>query len=536
MKTLIKANIKKHKIIYIFILISILYMVTTIINPIFSAALINNLTQKINIPQAYWLVFIILIILIFEQILYYIKYYSKMILTYKLQKEMEEQILLNLYKTNYLKLINEDKIYLSQRIHTETNLVSNFVFEHLANIITNVLVFLLATIILFQIHPLYALISVVSIPIYLLLIYKMKDNVYNAQMLGKESDAKLKSTFNEQIKMIPTVKLNNIWKESLSIFNNSFQLFINASKRIFNFMYVFYSIDGYLTAIVQAVFFIYGIKLIYDGEMNIGEFTMVLSYYSLIMGTVKYFLELSREYINFKTSIDYLDEILNLEKEIEGSIVINDINNISIDKFSFQYDSSEEIHYKECEFENSGLILLKGSNGSGKSTLIKFMATLYQTDKYAFKINEIPINELNLEVLRKKFISYVEQEAILWDLSLQENIMLHFKEIDSFNKFEKKISDMNLFRFYSSSKPFIEDDWTKKASSFSMGQAKKLSIIIELLKEKSLILLDEPTAALDIESCKELIKFLKEYKRKHLIIVVSHDNLFDNISDFIKEI
>ena len=100
-----------------------------------------------------------------------------MILTYGLQETMEQSILVSLYKTNYLNFANQDKVYLSQRIHTETSIVSSFVFEHMAGIITNLLMFIFAELILFLINPFYAVISLLSVPVYLILLFRMKDKV-----------------------------------------------------------------------------------------------------------------------------------------------------------------------------------------------------------------------------------------------------------------------------------------------------------------------------------------------------------------------
>lgn len=531
MKTIIISFIKKHKTINIFVFVSILYMLTTMIIPVYTSSLINNLTGVIKKDKAYYLIAIIFVLSVLTQIFYYIKDYNKMILIYKLQEMIEQNILKNLYKTSYIYLENQDKVYLSQRAHSEANIVGTFVLEHIAGLITNLLTFVFAEIILFLINPFFAIISFLSVPVYLVLLYKMKDKVYTSQKLGKESDAILKSTLYEQIRMIPIVKLNAIEKESISIYHFVFQSFVKLSKQIFNYMYLFYSIDGYLTAIVQILFFLFGVNLISENSMNIGEFTIILSYHALIMGAVRYFLNFTREYVGFKSSIDFINEILNYKKESVGDIEIQKIKSISVNNFDFKYENSELLHYDQMNFQNKGIILIKGKNGCGKTTFLNIISTLYETNGPAIQVNGISITKLDLEIIRKKIISYVPQESCLWSLTLRENVQLQLQNIHCFNEFEKLIHSMGLQLFYKSAKHFEEEDWEKNVSSFSIGQVRKLTILLELLKQKHIILFDEPTASLDVESCKEFINYLKTYKQNHLILVVSHDNQFDNICD-----
>ena len=536
MKKIITSFIKKHNSISIFIFVSVIYMLITMIIPVFTSSLINALTGEIHQKDAYKFIILIFILSVFTQIFYYIKHYNKMILTYGLQETMEQSILVSLYKTNYLNFANQDKVYLSQRIHTETSIVSSFVFEHMAGIITNLLMFIFAELILFLINPFYAVISLLSVPVYLILLFRMKDKVYNAQMLGKEADAKLKSTFYEQVQMIPMVKLNVKQKESASIYHGVFQTFLKTSKRIFNYMYLFYSIDGYLTAIVQILFFLYGVKLIAEGSMNIGEFTIVLSYYSLIMGTVRYFLDFSREYISFKGSVDFLNDVQKYKNEEEGTLCIREIQDVSIEKSTFQYDDAEKLQYPQRNIQNTGIVLVKGKNGSGKSTLMNIISTLYQIHPSMIKINGIMLSDIRLESLRNEFISYVPQEPCLWSLTLRENVQLQLQDIHDFSEFEQCINEKKLQPFYKSAKHFEEADWDKNISVFSTGQMKKLSILLELLKQKHIILFDEPTASLDAESCKEFISYLKLYKQNHLIFVVSHDHYFNDLYDAVIEL
>lgn len=234
--------------------------------------------------------------------------------------------------------------------------------------------------------------------------------------------------------------------------------------------------------------------------------------------------------------MDFLNDVQKYKNEEEGTLCIREIQDVSIEKSTFQYDDAEKLQYPQRNIQNTGIVLVKGKNGSGKSTLMNIISTLYQIHPSMIKINGIMLSDIRLESLRNEFISYVPQEPCLWSLTLRENVQLQLQDIHDFSEFEQCINEKKLQPFYKSAKHFEEADWDKNISVFSTGQMKKLSILLELLKQKHIILFDEPTASLDAESCKEFISYLKLYKQNHLIFVVSHDHYFNDLYDAVIEL
>lgn len=172
-----------------------------------------------------------------------------------------------------------------------------------------------------------------------------------------------------------------------------------------------------------------------------------------------------------------------------------------LEDFSLQADRGE-------------IIGLVGENGAGKSTLLKIIATLNRPTS-----GEVYLDEHSYENHYKKLrhkIGYVPQEVELWEaLTVMENM-----------KFFEKLSPVN--RSVSELKALLSElhleKYNTRVSRLSGGMKRKLNLAISLIHEPELLLLDEPTAGIDLKSRIEIGKFLKGLSGKGtLIIYTSHD-------------
>lgn len=163
--------------------------------------------------------------------------------------------------------------------------------------------------------------------------------------------------------------------------------------------------------------------------------------------------------------------------------------------------------YKDGHFKKNQVTFITGKNGSGKTTLLRVLASLnpYQGDL-----------ELNAKV------TYNSQEPVIFHRSVKENILYPIKvrKLDP-TDYEEKILDYT-------KKLEIDHLLENDASKLSSGEKMKTSIIRSIIFDPDIILLDEPTTHLDLDSIKELIDLIKSLKHKITFIIVSHNESFMN--------
>lgn len=169
------------------------------------------------------------------------------------------------------------------------------------------------------------------------------------------------------------------------------------------------------------------------------------------------------------------------------------IDSVKLEDFSFSYNSKKIFEHFNYEFHKGNIYLIKGKNGVGKTTLINNILGLY-IESYGGDIlyNNYSIKELNLYEMRKNLISITEQEPVLF---YQGNIL---KNIEN----NSNAAAMRLIKNFG-----LKDIGVEQCSG---GEKQKISIINSLLKNGELLILDEPSSALDKNSTiylqKELVK------------------------------
>ena len=177
---------------------------------------------------------------------------------------------------------------------------------------------------------------------------------------------------------------------------------------------------------------------------------------------------------------------------------------VKLDKVSFSYGKTNILNNLSLTAENGKCLVIAGPNGSGKSTLLSIIAGARKASSGKTEISDK--------------IGYVPQGISLFeDLSVKENIRF-FASVS-----KTKFIDLNLLPFN------LAPIANKKISKLSIGMKKRVSIVCALVSDPSVIILDEPCAALDILYRDELLELINKLKSNgKTIIYVGHD--FNEIS------
>lgn len=200
----------------------------------------------------------------------------------------------------------------------------------------------------------------------------------------------------------------------------------------------------------------------------------------------------------------------------------------NISKFVFQYPNSHtEIHIPELTLKMGNAYGITGPNGVGKTTILNTILGLYNKElpPNVLKINGFYYNDIDFEFLRRNSIATTEQEPILLPGSLLENIYLW----SNYNKdtyVSNLFSDFNLDHLSSIST-------TDVSSSLSGGEKQKIALLRSFSKNASLIILDEPSSALDSQSKKQLVYYINATKKSKIYIIVSHDQEILSCCDYL---
>ncbi len=235
-----------------------------------------------------------------------------------------------------------------------------------------------------------------------------------------------------------------------------------------------------------------------------------------------------------------LIEFNEVEPRIEimqhGKPVPSIIKSIELQNVSFKYPSSQQYALKNINltFKHSASTLLVGTNGSGKTTLVKLLMRLYDPTKGRILLNDTDIREFKIESLRKN-IGIMFQEFIRYAFSVKENIGCG--SIDYLENMERIITAAKRVKADTFIKhlPRQYDDILSKlfenGQELSLGQWQSICLARLFMKRSSVLIFDEPTASLDIETEAHLFREITRLTKNKICILISHHMLRRGIAD-----
>ena len=281
-----------------------------------------------------------------------------------------------------------------------------------------------------------------------------------------------------------------------------------------------------LTGIMIAVLIFYSGKLINSGQIEINNFfsflaAMMLAYQpvralSTINMVANQGLSASARILPI---IDQKNKITNI---LSAKPLTTDKAEIIFNNLNFSYDIEEAKTLKNIslKFEGGKMTSLVGHSGSGKSTILNLIPRFYDPESGDITIDNQSIYKSTIESLRNK-VSMVSQETTLFDDTIKNNIK--YAKADATDEEIQKVAKLSFCEEFINKLPDKFDTLIgENGVRLSGGEKQRLSIARAMLKESSIILLDEATSSLDSETETKIQKALKILTENKTTVVIAH--------------
>lgn len=244
-----------------------------------------------------------------------------------------------------------------------------------------------------------------------------------------------------------------------------------------------------------------------DGTMQYSQDTM--TYIGSIIDIQRYIDRLNKSYVSSNLKKEKINSEVpeTLEENVTGNIEFRDItmcngDNCIMKNFSYSIPAGEKV-------------AVIGSIGTGKSTLLKLLLKLiYPTSGIVlFDGKNLPYNTI------RKFTSYIPQTPILFNRTLYKNIIYGTdKSKEDVYDIMKKYNITGAFGSHT-----LDSDVGKGGNNLSGGQRQMVILLRAILREPKIILLDEATSAMDIDTKNIIMKIIFEVFKKETVIMITHD-------------
>ncbi len=278
-------------------------------------------------------------------------------------------------------------------------------------------------------------------------------------------------------------------------------------------------------AIVAVVWF--GVRLSISGEMSVGQLISFVLYSTFVGasfgGIAELYAQIQKAVGATERVFELLDETPEKINSSESSTekVLN--GNVSFKKVAFSYPSRKEIQVlKDVSFnaDFGQKIAIVGPSGAGKSTIASLLLRFYDIEGGEISIDGKNIYDYDLETLRGN-MSIVPQDVILFGGTIRENIA-YGKPNATEEEITKAAKQANAYQFIKGFPEKFETIVGERGIKLSGGQRQRIAIARALLKNPSILILDEATSSLDSESEKLVQEALEILMEGRTSIIIAH--------------
>ena len=268
-----------------------------------------------------------------------------------------------------------------------------------------------------------------------------------------------------------------------------------------------------------------------SGSLSLGTMAMILLAFRQGMANIKeVFVSLSGLYEDSLFISDAF-EFLHLEDNIKAVEPVvsaaNFIDRIIVENLSFTYPGNAEKTIDNISFEikQGEIIAIVGANGAGKSALVRLLCRLYDPDSGKIKFDKTDIKNFNPTEYRKQF-SVIFQDFMLYNLTLGENIRLGDITVENNDERIQSSADLAGLHDLTSSLPEGYDaligNLFDNSRELSWGEWQKIALARSLYRQSPIIILDEPSSALDANTEFEIFNRFRDTVKGRTALLISH--------------
>lgn len=402
--------------------------------------------------------------------------------------------------------------------------------DYFFNVLRNSILITIVLIIFLKTNIFLGLILLFSITIYIYFANKnTKKSSYHFKG-QKEHVDKIIELLNQTLNGIKEIKTSNITKELNKKYDNVYKGWSEKYllKRKY---YLNYNVKlKYIRYIVKILLYLISALLYFNDYISIGIIIMLSTYLDNLYNYANELISSIGIIRNYNISLNrillFLDINNNEDIEINNKVKINE-GKIEFKNVDFSYKDTPTIKNISFIAKPNEITVITGKTGVGKTTIFNLLLKLYKPDD-----GEILLDDVNIEMITKekffKYVSVVNQESFLFDISIRENLGMSNKNKEKQIEICKKLGIHN---FIISLPDGYNTILKENANILSGGQKRLLVMAKVLLNNTKVILFDELTSSLDDKTTNTVIKIIKELKKEHTIIIITHKEKIMNIAD-----
>jgi ATP-binding cassette subfamily B protein/ATP-binding cassette subfamily C protein len=413
---------------------------------------------------------------------------------------------------------------ITTRIVNDTQNLSEFFSEVLSSLLKDIAIIIGVVILIFTLNIRLSLYTVITFPIVIVALYffrifdrkaydrvRTRISIVNSYLAENISGSNVTTLFNQEKR-----KKNEFDKHSTNLYRARIQqMYVFAIFRpAMNFLY-------FLTLSILLWFGSQGVR---EGFATFGTLYAFTSYVQMFFRPLmniaeKYdimqnaFASAGKIFRLFETKHEYLGK--GIKKDMEkGEIEFKNVH------FSYNVEEEKVLRGVNFSIKSTDRVSIVGETGSGKTTMIKLMSGLYEIDEGEIYFDGTPLYDYDLDSLRQK-IAVVPQDVFLFSGNIIDNIRLFNRDI-SVKEVINASKEVNAHDIIEKLPEGYNTEILERGGTLSSGERQLIALARAVLFNAKIIILDEATASIDVQTEDLIQKALDKIADKKTIISIAH--------------
>lgn len=517
--------LKPHKILFlIMISVLIIQLLLGLIQPLVFANVIDSVIDS-NLNKTFILVIATFILMIAAAGLSALSGRLMIIISNRIILELRSDLFKNII---YMPLSTFDKMKKGEffsRFEGDIRALAQILTERLSEFFLDIIRLLSIGVIIIWVNYKMALFLIAIVPLSYLIF-----NIYGKKMRKQSTLVRLESDnymsfLQESLMGIKEIKKLLIEKKIIIKMDSVQKRYIEADVKKDTLVVTAQFVNTCFVSLGIAGLFLFGAKQISIGTLTLGNFIAFNNYSSNFQGA---FIRVAKMNVRIQETLISIKRIFELFEKYNLSNSANKKLNIKltqktidVQNIVFGYDKCNILKDLTFHISENTFNTIVGQNGCGKTTIFNLLIGLYKEQSGVIKIGGINKDDIPTETLCN-FVGYVSQEPFFFDDTIKTNL-LYANEKATEQEIKEACKRVGLHEYIENLPKKYETQIGELGKTFSTGQKQRLEIAKVLLGNKQIILLDEPTSSLDIETKMHIISLLVKLKENHTILIISHD-------------
>jgi subfamily B ATP-binding cassette protein MsbA len=410
-------------------------------------------------------------------------------------------------------------------ITADVSAMKDFVSTTLLSILVDALTIAGILGLMFYLNWVFALVAVAITPFLLIFVIKFKKAVKKSVHEVRKDESNMLAVLQQGLESIRVVNAFGTQQEEENRLKKISLETVHAALRTRRLKALVSPVVAIIISLCIALVLWQGSSLALAGFMTIGSLTVFLSYLNKFFSPVKDLAKMTNAVAQATVALERIRQILETDDIIPqkpNAIVPGKFQGeIVFENVQFGYNR-ETIILNNLSFTiNSGQrIGICGPTGSGKSTVASLIPRFYDVQRGRILIDGTDVRDYNLEGLRKQ-IGFVLQDTVLFYGTVAENIA-YGKTGATHEEIIKAAQLANAEEFISKMPHGYDTFVGERGLTLSGGQRQRIGIARAIIRDSPILILDEPTAALDTESERIVMEALERLMKGRTVITIAH--------------